>query len=1551
MNLLNQKYHGLPGVGVNGIQGLKGASGNNVYFGHINDFFNMVGIEMSKYVKLGVRDVSIETMTEYATENKSYIEILDGVLKTEITDAAGNVDAAHYKLDQADASVLSTQVHRYYTGGYKANTTVEWWVDYDNNVLLIQSMLSKDDDLSILDNISSYVATPLDNANVDIYNDNNKGKVQYNKVYKHEVDKETKLHYLGEWENAVYVNVASYEYEQAARILNFDLYDYTDNNQYTALDSSLEPTTLNGSMHAYLKERLRDGSIYALDTSTYYGNVQFGLNGTITTTSDGVGTFNINNNVNTSLFAKSAVEIIKQEGSVLFNVDNIEYYGLSDQIVYENGNVRPFESIWNDVSMLSPFSDNKAETEKYVEVLNTIYTPAQKNYIQWTSNSISTYVPTYLNTDKYKAGDTIYFYTTTPIEGEDVQLIYRITLTDDMRLDIMDTDTFIASAQLTDPFEVKYIDVYNRRVVSNFSSNVFHQHDSSLDSSGKFSNQAMLGVINSFTDNALMLATKDDCTFISCATDDTGEKRALSIDSSVADSIESVALSADNVRFSSLYLNANNIYDTIELKSKLDEKDIIKTDGYIQSITDIDLNYINNEYAFSKNIQIEDYFSNIEDDCYIGYEVYKNGILMSNNMSNENMQLVIAAQKQNTYDIFVFAYKSSGIKYYSKCSRLVLDENGEYSLEVIGDDSGFQKPTENGKIKFTVGEITSEQNSNVILSLSSEYQNINIKSVRFNNKTIGGSASWSNSWAQATKTDISTYVINTSSNLPNLLGEDPTTIAQYMSIGADSGIDPNQSDIFTMLMSGESLPSTKQRFIRVTVEYDEGDGESKYENYNIIQPGFTDYRDVPNIKLTLHNQMNDLEKYNTIDNGVMCNQFRTYLEIDVEDFYEKWGRQLPVDCSVQLNFTVKNIATDIKWRQKYTCVDKKIRTTLKTAITDQSMNPLLAGADTTPEYRNYIKLTHCPISPEANIDTLRYSDISIYDDAHIELDSSLYIINNDSSLNLINQNSLIDASDGLNSKYICFTDDIVKAMQSVNYINNGIYDSIEIKLKNLDFDLVKDNTYKVAVNFEMGNPELSNLFLQFAVTDVSICLNTSAGSTTFNAVAPLTESAQNINSYLYSLKNGYKEKYTFASEPLDVYFNPLSYICCADEDEKSIGNISLATIKKRGSLKQLTSRLQFYASNLYKNSALMNEKAEDAITDYVKGWGDSKLKIEQFQDNVSAISVYPIDPKDIVDALPESYKQYQGSVFEHDTIDEYGDTPYLSVVYNSSILTPRSYNGIQSFIYNEQTYRADKYGQFQRQCPIFSKQASSIQIRDSKLMESLNTWNFEYTTYISANGMAVKSNVFGGVMNEYGNGYAYLSDVRDRGQFGYSQETMKYSNAKIGQFSAYDIYSLKDLKYLSAQTIYDLNEVKDIDNDGSGALSPDGGAYFRTLLYDLKWEYPDRSDKSQIMPYRILSSFDDFVLKSNSTNSYITKCKTYLDGLSKSMPYSILYNVAPRIACNFSNQTINCLMLRCPSIQFDNDFLNNSTDRNYKLNKRYYVTATTPTSIPTPYKR
>ena len=71
MNSLYQKYHGKPGIGVHGLPGEKGNTGNGIFIGFINDFFDSNDISVNTIVKIAQRIINAQ---EYNGDFKEFAD-------------------------------------------------------------------------------------------------------------------------------------------------------------------------------------------------------------------------------------------------------------------------------------------------------------------------------------------------------------------------------------------------------------------------------------------------------------------------------------------------------------------------------------------------------------------------------------------------------------------------------------------------------------------------------------------------------------------------------------------------------------------------------------------------------------------------------------------------------------------------------------------------------------------------------------------------------------------------------------------------------------------------------------------------------------------------------------------------------------------------------------------------------------------------------------------------------------------------------------------------------------------------------------------------------------------------------------------------------------------------------------------------------------------------------------------------------------------------------------------------------------------------------------
>jgi hypothetical protein len=277
--------------------------------------------------------------------------------------------------------------------------------------------------------------------------------------------------------------------------------------------------------------------------------------------------------------------------------------------------------------------------------------------------------------------------------------------------------------------------------------------------------------------------------------------------------------------------------------------------------------------------------------------------------------------------------------------------------------------------------------------------------------------------------------------------------------------------------------------------------EEHYEETMLKQPGFTDPRTIPSFELTLSNCFTDLADVNTIDNGVLCNQFRTYLDIDINDFgIENWGIFGTDDIS--LSFTIKNHQYDNNNTKRFTIQQPYKRPTFKFITWDGLMAAKLLLSDENNTYYAYI-------SNEASLTKLRdltrksILGASIYSaltrqltsintpnlsnyyalnftadrDDCLTVNQDIYLTSNGGSL------CTSDIQDG-NKTYVIMDNNVVKACQYPYNMTSGMLHDISLNFELSLADVIKNNHIRVAIDFEMANPIQASMFLQFVVSNI-----------------------------------------------------------------------------------------------------------------------------------------------------------------------------------------------------------------------------------------------------------------------------------------------------------------------------------------------------------------------------------------------------------------------------------------------------------------------------------
>lgn len=881
----------------------------------------------------------------------------------------------------------------------------------------------------------------------------------------------------------------------------------------------------------------------------------------------------------------------------------------------------------------------------------------------------------------------------------------------------------------------------------------------------------------------------------------------------------------------------------------------------------------------------------------------------NNNSINSNTNAVDSIEYKNE-DIFVKKY------------RIV-----KHSLHILGLEQQIIKEKKTGNIFFDLSKVSVEETSDASLFVYPTDSSIVIDEILFNRNSTNDNNNWNNSWIKITYdgtiTDSSAFNIDLSSNLPDFIeGENKiqssSTINDYIMTGWSKGED-SESTLFALLNSSSYIiPESKQRSVLVTAKYHyiNVPNEYYYENFNIVQPGFKDSRGVPEIKLYAHTAMQDLQAYNSIENGVLSNQFVTYLDIDIKDFKKQWA-QFSNDASISLDISIFNIDYDLNWQYKYVVENlterRTFRTILEPAPEDGSITQL----------NNYVKISTSMFETDKNLMTLNTTKCCSTNGI-LNCGGEFTI---DNYFTLHNTPNTIVAGERVEpyaGEYILCDSSFININKHSDIMYSGLQDNITINLSNIP--ICEDiDTIKLKILTEMGNPMLSNLYFRFAVNHVGIKVQIPGQDPIVFETNALNDYSKISKTYLANSttdvdgsKTIKRLNYRFISEPIDITFNPLSYTICPNDIESSYTNIYSDGVYKYGINNQIQKELKFFNASIYENNPY-NYTSSQIKEDGLYPFTNLYIKKSYIQDNIKQINIKPISLYDSIykaniDNIDTSI---DNRLLTHNVLDFIEGNKYLSIVYHSTIMQPKIRNNVYNFYYNDDLYLRSKYNQKLNNMPIFAYDEQSIELRDDILINSMDKWNDYYAESIKYD----IANTYQGVLSLYGNGYTQIleSDVKNASFF--------KENVSKDQ-----ILSLNDVKKLNDVSINLYAGVNEVDIEPMKSDQPNNGEYFRGFLYDINWEFP-YYDNTNIIPYRIVSPFDNF-LNNTSTNIpgiYQEYYNSLIDTTDSSygtnmVPYNLLFDLNPRIAYNYETDGINVLMLRRPSIGTDTDNINNSDE-------------------------
>ena len=877
-----------------------------------------------------------------------------------------------------------------------------------------------------------------------------------------------------------------------------------------------------------------------------------------------------------------------------------------------------------------------------------------------------------------------------------------------------------------------------------------------------------------------------------------------------------------------------------------------------------------------------------------------------------------------------------GAQYKDEVEAVLVDVKYPDEIE-LGKDT---KET-SGNILWDFEMLTADKNilGDNTLEIHTADDSITIKSVLLNSRDITKLGTVKNNWITLSKKENSehecVYDVLVNDNIPDIKDSDgnvysTTSAEDYMRLLADDTLTFENSRLFSILDRNYKPMSTKDRAVILTVVY-EKDGIECFEKFTIRQPGFQDPRTIPGVNMKLSSCFDELSEVNTIDNGVLCNQFRTYLDLEITGFdISNWGSYGTDD--VYIDIELKNVQYDNQQILKYNIENPYRRPTFKFITMDEYAVARLMMYDRYSSYRsipsssvianrwnmerqgtmmdNYNDIVLgtriCQVFP----DLMNHYELGFRSDAYADsfsVSQDVYLTSNISG----KKHSNVYSED--NKTYVIMDSDLVRACQKPYEPSSGMFHDIKLKFEKLPVKAISENNrIRVAVDFAMGNPIQCNMLLQFVVSEIKIHYKGSV----------FTLSAQKMLNSLMSHVYRNTRVYRYSSNTLDVMFNPVSLTACPVEEEANITQIQGA-VKKTGSEDPIKVKVGFYNKSVYK-SKLVNIRNiftfnNIRVAQFWDRWDEMEIRSGYFQDNVTGIEIKAIDPVDVLDRLYTDSLEYEYTdkniKNQAESSDLKGSKRYLSVVYNASeTMNPKLREGRETFIFNNKEYEKDRYDQYLNESPMFMTVEGNLAIRDQVEIDSMDAWNFEYQVanpeYKTPDGLLIK-----GEKNTFGNGYLFLDNSYDNGQY--------IENGLLG------LEELKKKAEASCIGLDSVIEMKDTQMKNRDYY-PENGRIFRSLVYDLNWEYPWMLN-GRVKHNLMVDSFGlllDRLLKSGSgkpelvTADYKTaneNLEKYSGGIQKTLSYNLCYDIFPRVGFNHKTGTTNVLMLRKPSIGVDTD--------------------------------
>lgn len=902
---------------------------------------------------------------------------------------------------------------------------------------------------------------------------------------------------------------------------------------------------------------------------------------------------------------------------------------------------------------------------------------------------------------------------------------------------------------------------------------------------------------------------------------------------------DSFVFKGENLKFSNLFIK--NIDTNLNVKEYNNSNIVFVDDFHVAPVYSNSIE--TDDVSISMSIQKNNYLKTSTSSHFYGLEVFKydgdgfvsvfkkesgedNAILYNLNVSEceEGVNQFGIASYVKGYGISTYWSYMSELDVY--CSK---NENGELFIDkTTYKQNDFEEKLnsfDSGMFEFFTTNLTAEKTDNFELRIES-VEGVKIQDVYINNVSIIEKGTISSvdklgTWLQITDeseceiaddlSSISFTKLFVESNIPDIKDEGvtryPETMKEYLSI-----ISRNL-DVYQI---GQSLNKTIDRDVVVTVIGENEIGAKYRSSYIITQSGVENV--LPDVSVSFSNLILDsqIEDSNKSDNGILCNQFQYFVNMNVHNFNENtWGRFLDQPKMSLLLELDKNVYS--QGEDYYYIKDTNLTNVQIYAQNDKDLfvNNAAKVQFTWLKDGNYKSSVKDLIGKEH---VLEYKTC----------------LSNEKNTEIPNQ-------DG----WVYFGKD--QFNRNGTTIPYGVNYEITSLVENLDYD----DKIKLRTVCEVSNPIPMEFNFKWKVKEIYISgvLRDEYDSNGDELVFKKDLSDTNV----------YSEN-KLISENAKFIINPVSVTLCPEDIESSQMSDIRGSIKKVGSEEcakisleiqdiDFESVEEFGTKNFYDIHA-----RQEYLSNFRRGLGFGvsdityyRPKIKYLQDNITNLTI----KSKKVDFEVGEYGEMIQEMTKYDSVfrNTYNiflpsgnDYPkYIDIFYDAAKMLPQNRGGVNNFYYNDKLYESENYSQWGLGSPLWTEFEFVCPVVDSSLLSSKQVWNIEY----EVSKEYQENLITGGIITKSGNGYLYLNDEYDTGQYDVDK-----------------LYRLQETKDLCESMIVSEPTVRDLMEPTGFLHQPKTKTFFRPLLKNSEWVYPNyikNDDSVQIYPYYLTNSYTSYL--------------------------------------------------------------------------------------------